>query len=1504
MPQNLCSPTNVFGGTGVNQTLFLGLSISQFSSSCGWSGQVSELSVVLAQDPCVSPPGKFKVYYDENLNPQTTTAADGTFLGEGSNAIIGSPAYFRFGNFEYSGIIQSWTKDENNNVYTVKLVDPRQVLEGTQLIIGEYSGGVGNTYNTVNIYGFMESFGVDSPLYYQNSPSSYVPGDSGPDGATFGTFADGFGGSNSNTNGMQWSRILDGINVLLNSNPIIGNVWSPFGRMVYKGPIGASSYGLMAADTGNLCQYFVDLSELPAMPSEWRIQGSSITLMDAITLVCEEAGYEFYCELIPVQAALSSSGITKFIKIRTVNRATQPSLGAIDDFINGVDGGVVNSSIGRELRNEVTSAFVIGGSKQTIYQIDQSLDPELDGQPTGNPELDDVITPFFGFDDDGNAIMPQKDSEGFWEFRTSTLGLSTQLQSLTFESGGNPVYSAKINERELLFALAGYDQWMSYSTTEPKTEIAQLAFPDDLIGLFDLTTIVELMKNPNANQKTFPKDLINAIQKVVLGNRTNLDNNLQHQDLQNIYDWVLGIAREYYGRKFMVRVPYTSGKLDTVSNQLVTSEQPSDGGWTEFSTVIGLENPGIYLDFFRLDDSRIRPFVKFNNAETKSFVNLDVSDYLILYGSNNQDYTSDTDIVEDLIDSGTGVYNVKGWVKVETEQEYVYKNRFTLESPRVLVSLAGPVLDINDTASAANGHIHLRGITKLAEKMILTAGDKANFKGNFDALLNDIGSIETYFMVDFLPCMPDSAAIALRSNSLTYGPWYNPGPPGQTRIESDPELVPWNYNGIATMNAAGQAMANQGLTSLQVVEMGSIEVPGYPTIPLGAEIGALAGGFYGGGSNLIENRSVANGTFSDTHHDSGAYSVNYAFFDYSGEWTGLYGPNITDISFGVGENGFTTTYGLRTYTPKVGRFAKYNADRLKLLAKQQMEINKLTSSREFRSKTLGLLGQRESLKYNINTFNKQGKTNTSASPHEVLVGQEKIWGDDGSFRRVSVVSETVSEIANEFYNLAESSGTGENPGYKALMTLDGLLRPVYSSEMTSETARANSQPPQPPVFRYDQISNTGVPDYGDAAYRTTINASYLNPTLNTGDNKHLKSGDDDCGHDIDMLGKLTAPEYSMSIPIEEYMTGTGGYAASYNYLGLRGPIILKGWGYDTNGKPVPNRTTDEEIETGTIGYQDYFAENWLQKQNTWPSGPIDLRWDRSRGVWVCPQNYRLVNVKLLSNLNPFSETFDSGTRATGILEQTTDLYDKDGNLLDPNNTSSRPTVIIHDKIGLSATAGSRLWAYWDEYEQKYYALNNVVTYGSSGCNETGILENELNFSPYSRILYGPGLSFDAIDSGTVLIDTVPFRVSHDIDPDISGQICWDLNESGWIDLDNTNFDVKTIMFGPGMIVQTLDDSGTGCNPTVRVDMNLKIDGYITGEVPYSKQHRLKLDFSEDFVLSDIADCGVRVGLRSNNGFTGNIGYIKTVSCDESGGLNVLSGELMFDNGILTGDREI
>lgn len=192
------------------------------------------------------------------------------------------------------------------------------------------------------------------------------------------------------------------------------------------------------------------------------------------------------------------------------------------------------------------------------------------------------------------------------------------------------------------------------------------------------------------------------------------------------------------------------------------------------------------------------------------------------------------------------------------------------------------------------------------------------------------------------------------------------------------------------------------------------------------------------------------------------------------------------------------------------------------------------------------------------------------------------------------------------------------------------------------------------------------------------------------------------------------------------------------FMALRGPLVIAGWGFDTEGYPVPNASGEpQELDNegypkriaspadDTGGFQDYpgtilgknqqwdddkgqwsdpikedkFYKGWGLRSDLWPVGPVDLRWDHNRKVWTCPSPYKIVDVQLEDNLIP-------PFPARGFL----DRYDKETPL--PNDL--RRMVFVRDSGGtFGAPRGAKLTCYYDESSGFYEVINkqNIIAKG-------------------------------------------------------------------------------------------------------------------------------------------------------------------------------------------------
>jgi hypothetical protein len=289
---------------------FCGCSVTSFNSRLGWGSNQSSIDVNVVEDSLRG--GDF-------FNPPG----------------MGQPCYFTFGPaFKFWGIIQNW-KEQNSisgkRLFTVQVKDPRDILDGTQIVTGVYNGSTFGIPNILNCYGYWENLL-------------------------------GFGGASLNQGGMLWSKILTAVQALTNN---------PAGAM--GGPLNYLGVN-----------YAVDLSMLPVPPPYYRLSGGpTMSLLSAIQQICDDGGCEFFVELDP--------GTTiPIIRIYTVSRYAQPPFGTITQLTNSNWGGtLVRSSNGLELRNDPTTHFLIGGEQQTLYQTD-SIQPFWGYDTDGNP-IDNII---------------------------------------------------------------------------------------------------------------------------------------------------------------------------------------------------------------------------------------------------------------------------------------------------------------------------------------------------------------------------------------------------------------------------------------------------------------------------------------------------------------------------------------------------------------------------------------------------------------------------------------------------------------------------------------------------------------------------------------------------------------------------------------------------------------------------------------------------------------------------------------------------------------------------------------------------------------------------------------------------------------------------------------------------------------------------------------------------------------------------------------------------------
>jgi len=340
-------------------------------------------------------------------------------------------------HFVFGGILQSITQNRGsdaNPTYSVQVVDPREILSNTTVILNNYAGSTFNNKNYFNVYGFLEYDVSDSlreELYNMSiggydiglieSADTWVMGEKTPlpnhnnrlrklvnystgqvsyvgtdmyrlRMTSLGTYSDnqypmffpvtGEGFSRRSDQGIPWYRVRQGLTALFNYNGALPAEYINAGFGSYINFRGFN--------------YVVDFSGIPIekIPKMYFLDFDQIDLLSLCQELCDVISHDLFITLLPVinhpscdylynyNQAMMDNGmgekvISGIIRVDAIDRIKAPAVGAIKSYIDtlkkrGIE--VENQDLGYELANVTTDKIVAGAQEVEMYYFSNKKD--------------------------------------------------------------------------------------------------------------------------------------------------------------------------------------------------------------------------------------------------------------------------------------------------------------------------------------------------------------------------------------------------------------------------------------------------------------------------------------------------------------------------------------------------------------------------------------------------------------------------------------------------------------------------------------------------------------------------------------------------------------------------------------------------------------------------------------------------------------------------------------------------------------------------------------------------------------------------------------------------------------------------------------------------------------------------------------------------------------------------------------------------------------------------
>lgn len=1259
---------------------------------------------------CASAGANFSLLYaKDQTNPfsENLTLKDFTFnigIGSGSSTLdinllyngcgnysatsptlagIGRAVTFRCNSLSFGGIVNSSSYSESSGgfIFKLSIIDAKRILENVTVIYRDYYCPISTTtgFEIANLINVLPTaIGPNGVTHVGLEPNVAIcpPGEDSENWPRVGNCAS-FGTSglpfSSPSNGVQTYKILDSLN----------------GRTVYTtcGEALTLNVSLLASSVRGKAAWS-------------RINGTSSSVLSIIQEACDDIACDFFLELV---------GTT--IVVSLIDRSIEQDVSVLGTIINSArtTGTLISGDQGWQEIYEPSSRVIIGDKVHYIAETASSQQ-----KPIGM---------FMGYDSNNN---PQRVYGNNFSFLLDIRPLRDILNINIAETDW------RIREEEII-CCGSLQMWVMYGLSPAGVNSLSRKLIDTLNiaqgrGAGILNAFNVLMRPAAGNGRTarenwnIAKGDLEALPRIFAAD-------VNYSKYTIAHSWFMDFINAFYGKQFLV--PVNNFCAYPTSNRQVFNGETGQYDFSDFPTDAGYPSVnqlqrgirgltlGTDTSLFETSDNKLGAFIQIpSNRETIKNIN----------GRNVTFRISPFEMSQ----SSFVVTNNNLYMKAQAQPILIKNNRTGF--PEVLIITEEKIAAL-PFFGAARQFLMNKGLRAFATLFGVNLYDDLVRRTNG---FSDLSSFNI-FQLQKAALNIDFAAVPMKSNIYVYGPWiYHKGSVGSTQVDIKPDLNPWNYGGYATMNQVGSALSQYGIRTSNLetsVSFSLAEPPGWNINHF------LTAGIF------VENINL-------TYDGTSGVTTNYSFKTFTSKF-GDYGSTIAEL---VSEN-------LKNRNEIIGYIRKERNDRIARTNNLILKLNEIALlnmahdqggfrvAQDFNSPGVLIVGGYwDSQDVNNNGGggfgNKQSDIKSKLECNDLDNYQPDKYQEapDGKKSKGKIY-----EIGLNAKHEIETS-VYDPDGFKvaAIMSLDGLIGPVstegrggnlspyalwYDTPMDRLGESANkltkSRPSMPPIFSSNADGGSNTPTFNPSIpanfnpQRLPINQRYLNPIVSkkTLNNDWDGRGISDFGFNIRYVSFGTDIKDLGNINLRDQETDFG-------FSALRGPLVLQSWGYDTENKPIPNiidSPADAEIGIfNDLGTKNKFMSNWLTNPKTWPVGPIDLRWDRDRGVWVCPPPDRIVVAQLLSKLYPYGRAkaiLLNPQSSDGSFYENYGIYGPNGEDISGDVSSS--SIVVCDFLGKTINKGASVYALFND--GKYIVLD-----GSEGCDESDETTTDCSFGivPY------------------------------------------------------------------------------------------------------------------------------------------------------------------------------